>query len=35
MQADGNRSAAWIARAIFGKRQHREVHEAAATVGIQ
>jgi hypothetical protein len=34
MQADRNRSAARIARAIFGKRPRREVDEAAATAGI-
>jgi hypothetical protein len=33
-QADRNRSAARIARAIFGKRPSREVDEAAATAGI-
>ena len=35
MQADRNRSAARIVRAIFGKRPHRELDEAAATAGIQ
>jgi hypothetical protein len=34
MQADRNRSAARIARAIFGKRPRREVDDAAATAGI-
>ena len=34
MQADRSRSAARIARAIFGKRPRREVDEAAATAGI-
>ena len=34
-QADRNRSAARIARAIFGKRPRREVDEAAATLGVQ
>jgi hypothetical protein len=34
MQADRNRSAARIARAIFGKQPRREVDEAAATAGI-
>jgi Vault protein inter-alpha-trypsin domain len=34
MQADRNRSAARIARAILGKRPRREVDEAAATAGI-
>ncbi len=34
-QADRNRSAARIARAIFGKRPRREVDEAAATAGIE
>jgi hypothetical protein len=33
--ADRNRSAARIARAIFGKRPRREVDEAAATAGIE
>jgi hypothetical protein len=33
-QADRNRSAARIARAIFGKRPRRELDEAAATAGI-
>jgi Vault protein inter-alpha-trypsin domain len=35
MRADRNRSAARIARAIFGKRPRREVDEAAATAGIE
>ncbi|HKD66253.1 MAG TPA: hypothetical protein VKB84_05390 [Candidatus Binataceae bacterium] len=35
MRADRDRSAARIARAIFGKRPRREVDEAAATLGIQ
>jgi hypothetical protein len=34
MQADRNRSAARIARAIFGKRPRREIDEAAAMAGI-
>jgi hypothetical protein len=34
INADHNRSAARIARAIFGKRPRREVDEAAATLGI-
>jgi vault protein inter-alpha-trypsin-like protein len=34
MQADRNRSADRIARAIFGKQPRREVDEAAATAGI-
>ena len=34
MQADRNRSAGRIARAIFGKRPGHEVDEAAATAGI-
>jgi hypothetical protein len=34
MQADRNRSAARIARAIFGKRPRHQVDEAAATAGI-
>ena len=35
MQADRNRSAARIARAIFGKRPRHELDEAGATAGIQ
>jgi hypothetical protein len=34
MQAGRNRSAARVARAIFGQRPHRELDEAAATAGI-
>jgi hypothetical protein len=34
MQGDRNRSAARIARAIFGKRPRREIDEAAAMAGI-